>query len=109
RHDFELGVAFQYAREDHVEKRVLDLARLAHADAIALDTMARLAVHAVAEAGENMEMHRKLEILRRRPETLVMLGGKGQARVRHLPDHRADDALLLAALHLGDGVIDIVH
>src|SRR5258706_3532769 len=38
-----------------------------------------------------------------------MIRSKWQARMRHLPDHRADDALFFAPLHFGDGVIDVVH
>ena len=46
---------------------------------------------------------------RRGPEPLVVIGGKRKLRVRHLPDHRPNDAAFFTTLHLGDGMIDIKH
>ena len=78
-------------------------------DPVALDAVAGLPMHAVAEAGQNMQVHGQIEILRRGPETLVMFRCKRQARMWHLPDHGADPPAFLAALHLGDGMIDVEH
>ncbi len=107
--DLELGITLEYTAEDDIEQRVFDLACLLRADAEAMNAMAGLAVHTRPEAGEDMQMHRQIEILRGGPETLVVIRGKWQFFVRHLPDHCADNAGLLAALHLRDSMIDIEH
>src|SRR5439155_12802307 len=100
----------QYAGENHVKQRVLDFSGLLHADAVAVDTVTGLTVHAVAEAGQDVQVNRQTEVLRRRPKSLIMIRGKRKFRVRHLPDHRADDSSrVFAALHFSDGMVNVVH
>ncbi len=107
---FSLGITFEHTGKNHFEQRVFDFAGLLHADAVAFDAVAGLAVHAVAETGQDVQMHRQVEILRRRPEALIMIRGERQtsdaaparSSCRRCP-------CFLAAFHLGDGVIDVVH
>ena len=63
----------------------------------------------VAVAGEDVQVHRKLEVRRRRPELLVVVRVKRQVRVRRLPDERTLEALLGATLEFLHSVVDVVH
>src|SRR5262245_35288967 len=58
--------------------------------------------------GQNVQMHGNLQILRCRPELVVVFRVKRQIRMRRLPDDRALYAGLGAALEFLYGFIDIV-
>ena len=107
--NLQFGIAFQHAGEDDIEKRVLDLAVLLHADAIALNAMAGLAVHAVAEPGENMKMNGQVKVLRGGPKTLVVFRSRREFGVRHLLNHATNHSGLFGPFHLRDRVVDVVH
>src|SRR5207237_1786400 len=78
-----------------------------HAAAVVLDALSFLAV--IAEAGEDVHADRRFEVLRRRPEAVIVAGLERQIRMRRLPDERAMEAGLAAALELLHRVVDVVH
>src|ERR1043166_6380374 len=107
--DFQIGIAFEYASKNNVKKRILDLSGLLDTDPIPADAVGGLPVHTGAKTRKNVKMNRQLEILRGGPKALVMFRGERQLFMRHLPNHRADYACLLAALHLGDGIVNVIN
>ena len=106
-------MAIHDAVEDEIEDRVDDLLELqVDAAAVRLDAGALVTEHrllVIAVAGEDVQMHRHLEILGRRPELLVVVGPERQVRVRRLPDERALEPRLGAALQFLDRLVDVVH
>ena len=109
RDDVQCWIPLKDSRKDHFEQSVFYLSGLAHTVTISGNSLCRPAMHAGTEAGQDVQMNRHVEILGSSPEALIMLRREGQLRMRNLPNHRTHHPLFLAALRLGDRVIDIVH
>src|SRR5262245_18501855 len=99
----------QHSREDYIEERVTNLFSLTYAAAAPLDPHQSLALHAAAETGKDVQMDRHYEILGRSPERFIMVRRKRQILMRNLPNHRAAEPFLLAALELFDRMVSIVN
>src|SRR5713226_1905845 len=108
--EFQAGVAVQYAVEDHFKKRVGYVPELqVNAAAVTFDALSAVLVHLVAMAGQDVQVNRHIELLRRGPELIVVFRVKGQARMRHLPNDGASEAGFFAAFQLFYRCIDVVH
>src|SRR5262245_62882447 len=71
--DLQCGITLENSRKDHVEQSIFDLSGLIHAVTITDYALGRTAIHAGAEPSKDMQVNRHVQVLRRRPEALVML------------------------------------
>src|SRR4029453_4614069 len=107
------GISLHDSKEDQFKKRIDDFLELQiHAAPIGLDARSLIPEHSflvVAMSGEDMQIHRHVEILGSRPELIVMFRMKRQVRMRRLPDDRSLKAGLRATLQLLYRPVDVIN
>src|SRR5688572_13573252 len=93
--ELELGITLQDAVEDQFKEGIDDLFKLQiDATAVGFDSGSFVAEHrllVVAVPGENVQVNRQIQCLRRFPEFIVVLRMKRQVRMRRLPYDRTLD------------------
>src|SRR5262245_28936435 len=96
RHDFELRISLEDAVKAQLEEAIGDVHEFKiNTAAVTFDAFSFL-ILVVAVAGQNVQAHGRIQILRRGPELIIVAGMEWQIRMRGLPDNGAFEAGFVA-------------